>query len=121
MDSDEARPCPQCGTYQPDMASQLRDDAAVNPMQLFGGAIAALSLIPLAFDVEYLRVLTVVGAAVGLAILAYGYKIAFRFDPNAGDPEPRKAIGREHAVWGDDLAAIRRPKPDASHAVDPSA
>jgi hypothetical protein len=32
--------------------------------------------------------------------------VAFRFDPNAGDPEPRKAIGCSHAVWHEQLAEL---------------
>ncbi len=43
----------------------------------------------------------------GFGLLACGYVVAYRFDPNAGDPEVRKAIGREHSVWGEQLAAIR--------------
>jgi hypothetical protein len=34
------------------------------------------------------------------------YLVAFQFDPNAGDPEPRKVLGRTQAVWGEQLAEL---------------
>jgi len=48
-----------------------------------------------------------------LTLLAYGYVLAFRFDPNAGDPEPRKALGQRHAVWGEQLAELVATSPNA--------
>jgi hypothetical protein len=49
-----------------------------------------------------------IGALTGLSLLTYGYVIAFRFDPNAGDPAPRKSIGQRCAVWGEQLADIAK-------------
>jgi hypothetical protein len=104
-------PCPHCGFYQDDMARVLKDDASINRLQIAGMALAALSLVPLAFDVPYLWVLTILLAAAGLGLLARGYVVALRFDPNAGDPEPRKALGRGHAVWGEQLAELLAANP----------
>lgn len=86
-------PCPNCGCYQDDMSRTLKEQASINPFQIAGVAIAAFSLIPLAFGIPQFWVLTLVLAAAGLVLLAYGYVIAFRFDPNGGDPEPRKGNG----------------------------
>jgi hypothetical protein len=48
----------------------------------------------------------IVGVVTGLSLLTYGCVIAFRFDPNAGDPTPRKAIGQSCALWGEQLADV---------------
>jgi hypothetical protein len=106
-------PCPSCGSYQDDMARMLKDDVSINPLQIAGAVIAVLSLVPLVFDIPYLWVLAVVMAVAGLTLLACGYVHAFRFDPNAGNPEPRKALGRQHAVWGEQLAQLLEANPPA--------
>lgn len=81
--------------------------------------LVLLSLVPLAFGIPYIWVLTIVMAVAGLTLLACGYVIAFRFDPNAGDPGPRKALGRRHAVWGQQLAELlaTSPKPEPGPAA----
>jgi len=99
-------PCPNCGFYQDDMSRKLKEEVSINRLQIAGLVIAVLSLVPLAFSIPYAWVLTLVLAVAGVALLAYGYVVAFRFDPNAGDPEPRKALGRRHAVWGEQLAEL---------------
>jgi hypothetical protein len=106
-------PCPNCGCYQDDMARKLKDEVSINPLQIAGVVIAVLSLVPLAFSIPYIWVLTLVLAVAGVALLAYGYMVAFRFDPNAGDPEARKAVGRRHAVWGEQLAELLATSPHA--------
>jgi hypothetical protein len=106
-------PCPHCGFYQDNMSRQLKDDAWMNPYQIAGAILALLSFVALAFDIAYNWALTVAGAAAGAALLVYGYAISFRFDPNAGDPEPRKALGRKRAVWGEKLAELLAANPDA--------
>jgi hypothetical protein len=106
-------PCPNCGSYQDEMSRQLKEEAQINPLQIAGAVLALLALVPLAFATAYAWVLTVVLAVAGLALLAYGYGLAFRFDPNAGDPEPRKALGRRHAVWGERLAELLAAHPNA--------
>lgn len=106
-------PCPNCGFYQEDMLQKLKSEASINSLQIAGTVIAVLSLVPLAFGIPYLWVVTIVLAVAGLALLAYGYVLAFRFDPNAGDPEPRKSLGRRHAVWGEQLAELLATSPNA--------
>lgn len=104
-------PCPNCGSYQDDMSRNLKEEASINALQIAGMVLAALSLVPLAFSIPYVWLLTVFLAVAGVALVAYGYVVAFRFDPNAGDPEPRKALGRRHAVWGEQLAELQQSKP----------
>lgn len=99
-------PCPNCGSYQDDMAKKLREEASINRVQILGLVIAVLSLIPLTFDAAYAWVLTLLVALAGVALVGYGSVLAFRFEPNAGDPEPRKALGRRHAVWGEQLTEL---------------
>jgi hypothetical protein len=99
-------PCPRCGTYQKDMASQLKEDAWINPVQIAGVIVFLFSFAPLAFAVDYAWIVTVVGAATGLLLLAYGYAVSFGYDPNAGNPAPRKAIGQQNSVWGERLAEL---------------
>ena len=112
-------PCPHCGFYQDDMARHLKDDASINPRQIAGAVIALLSLVPLMLEIPYIWVLTIVLAVTGLALLAWGLVLAFRFDPNAGDPEPRKALGRQYAVWGEQLAELRGTDPRSESAAGP--
>jgi len=111
-------PCPNCGYYQDNMSRRLKEEVPINSLQIAGIVIAVLSLVPLAFDMPYIWVLSIILAVVGLALLTYGYVVAFRFDPNAGDPEPRKALGRKHAVWGEKLAELIASSPTPA---DPSA
>ena len=99
-------PCPACGFYQDDMSRVLKEEAWLNRPQIAGMVIAVLSLVPLAIDISNLWVLTIVMGVAGLALVAWGYVLAFSFDPNAGDPEPRKSLGRRHAVWGEQLSEL---------------
>ena len=112
-------PCPACGFYQDDMARKLKEEKSINSPQIVGVVIALLSLIPLALGIPYIWVLTIVLAVTGLSLVAWGYVLAFRFDPNAGDPEPRKALGREHAVWGEQLAELLATSPRTEPAAAP--
>jgi hypothetical protein len=106
-------PCPRCGSYQDDMARQLKEEASINRVQIIGLVIAVLSLVPLAFDIPYIWVLTIVLAVAGLALVTRGYMLALRFDPNAGDPEPRKALGQRLSVWGEQLTELLARYPSA--------
>jgi hypothetical protein len=101
-------PCPQCGFYQPDMVAQLKDKGSINALQVAGAVLVLLSFAPLAFKAAYAWVVTLVLAVLGVVVLALGYVVAFRFDPNAGDPEPRKAIGRQGSVWGERLVELKK-------------
>jgi hypothetical protein len=106
-------PCPNCGSYQDDMSGTLKEEVSINSLQIAGVVIAVLSLVPLAFPIPYIWVFTIVLAVAALALLICGYVVAFRFDPNAGDPEARKALGRRHAVWGEQLAELLATSPNA--------
>jgi hypothetical protein len=99
-------PCPICGCYQPDMVDRLRTEGTGNTPVIAGMVVAVLSLIPLAFRVPYIWVATAVGVSVGLGLIGYADWAAARWDPNAGDPEPRKARGRKRAVWGEQLERL---------------
>lgn len=96
-------PCPNCGCYQPDMVEVLRSEGTSNAPVKVGLLVIVVSLIPLAFSVPYNWVATVVGVAVGFGLIGYGDWAAARWDPNAGPPEKRKALGRKRAVWGEEL------------------
>lgn len=104
-------PCPNCGFHQDDMSQILKDEKSINSLQVAGCVIVVLSLVTLVLDIPGIWVLTTVLAPIGLVLLAYGYVVAFRFDANAGDPEPRKELGRRLAVWGDRLAELLATSP----------
>ena len=99
-------PCPSCGTYQDDMLRLLEEDASINHVQVFGLVIALLSFIPLLFDMEFNWVLTLIVAAVGITVAAYGTVRSLQFDPNEGNPDSRIALGKQHAVWGEQLKEL---------------
>src|SRR5687768_7306755 len=101
------------------MARMLKDEGSINSLQIAGAVIALLSLVPLAIGIPYIWVVTLVLAVTGLALLAWGYVLAFRFDPNAGDPEPRKTLGRGHAVWGEQLEELLAANPRTEPAAAP--
>jgi hypothetical protein len=107
-------PCPCCGHYQAEMSRLLKEEASINPFQIGGALIAVLGFIPLAFDIASNWVVTLVIGVAGVCLMAYGYYLTFRFDPNAGDPEPRKALGQRHAFWGEQLAKLLAASPDVT-------
>lgn len=96
-------PCPNCGCYQPDMVDRLREEGTSNAPTIAGILVAVLSLIPLAFSVPYIWVATVIGMLLGFGLIGYADWAAARWNPNAGDSEPRKARGRKRTVWGKEL------------------
>jgi hypothetical protein len=107
-------PCPCCGHYQAEMSRLLKEEASINLFQIGGGLMAVLGFIPLAFDIASNRVITLVIGVAGVCLMAYGYYLSFRFDRNAGDPEPRKALGQRHAVWGEQLTKLLAASPDVT-------
>jgi hypothetical protein len=110
-------PCPNCGCYQPDMVERLRTEGTSKAPVAVGLTIIVLSLIPLAFGIPYLWIATVAGVSVGFGLIGYADWSAARWDPNAGDPEPRKARGRKRAVWGEELDRLLTANPDAGPAT----
>jgi hypothetical protein len=109
-------PCPNCGCYQPDMVERLRTEGTSNAPVKAGLIIAVLSLIPLAFRISYIWVATAAGVSVGFGLIGYADWAAARWDPNAGDPEKRKARGRRRAVWGEELDRLLATDLDAGPA-----
>ena len=109
-------PCPNCGCYQPDMVDRLRAEGTSNAPVIAGLIVAVLSLIPLAFSIPYIWVATAAGVSVGLGLIGYADWAAARWDPNSGDPEPRKARGRKRAVWGEPLDRLLATDLDAGPA-----
>jgi hypothetical protein len=99
-------PCPHCGAYQDDMVRLLKEEGTSNGPLIAGLIVGGLSLIPLAFEFRGNWMVTAAGVGVGLALIAYGDLAMSRYNPNAGDPEPRKARGRRHAVWGEKLVEL---------------
>jgi hypothetical protein len=101
-------PCPSCGNYQKDMVEKLKEDVSINPAQITGAVILLLAFLPLAFSRSIFCVcFTVVAALIGIAVIVKGILQTTRFDPNAGDPEPRKASGRSKTLWGKELEELR--------------
>ena len=96
-------PCPACGHYQADMASLLKADACINRVQIYGAATFLLSFVPLLTSYPFAWVITAIGVLVGVLLLIRGYRRSWNFDPNFGDAEPRKEIGRRTAIWGAEL------------------
>jgi len=117
-------PCPNCGSYQEEMSRQLKEAASINPQQIAGAVILVLAAIPLMFGLASAWTLTPILGALGLTLLVFGYIRAFRFDPNGGDPEPRKALGQKYAVWDEQyaelVAATRQAQPGIPSDGDPS-
>ena len=95
------------------MAKQLKDDASMNLLQVIGGGITVLAFVPLVFRLPYLWwILSLILAVIGISLLAYGFMVSIRFDPNAGDPAPRKKLGQIHAIWGQQLAELDASNPE---------
>jgi hypothetical protein len=101
-----AVPCPQCGLYQADMVMQMKNDAFVNPLQIIGATIALVSLIPLAFPMSGIWIITMLGEFLALWLLIRGYLLSFRYDPNTGDPASRMLLGQKSSLWGDRLSQV---------------
>lgn len=100
-------PCPCCGMYQEEMAAILKEEAYHDRIFGVGMAVTVLSFIPLALSIPNNWLVTIVGVAIGGAIMGYVELAAALYDPNSGDPEPRKRLGKKHTVWGENLAKLR--------------
>jgi hypothetical protein len=94
-----AVPCPECGSYQRDMFNRVRRKS-VHWLQIVGGLVLACA--PACVMLEEFGGWIIAGglALVGGGFIASGMFLRSRVDPNAGDPEPRKQLGRSHSVWG---------------------
>ena len=106
-------PCPYCGFYKQDMVIRLKEDGANDGLLKAGLVVVMLSLIPMAFSIHNIWIVTLAGTFAGLSLIGYGEFVASRFDPNAGDPEARKVRGRRYALWGEQLNALLATNPSA--------
>ena len=89
-----------------DMVRQLKENVWSNPMQIVGAIVVSAFFDPVGIRYRLLWIMSLVVAAVGVMFLAHGYAVSFRYDPNAGDPGPRKIVGQSNSVWGEQLAEL---------------
>jgi hypothetical protein len=97
-------PCPNCGTYPPDMVNLLKN-AHMKWMALLGWLLVVVAPVLLVASLAGKPVLALASIAIGLAGLGLimGRRMsAARYDPNAGDAEERKQIGRNLAFVKND-------------------
>lgn len=100
-------PCPCCGYYQEDMAAILKEESYHDRIFGVGMAVTVLSFIPLVFSIPNIWIVTLVGVAIGGAVMGYVELAAALHDPNGGDPEARKRLGQKHSLWGENLTKLR--------------
>lgn len=98
-------PCPVCGWYQQNMVQALRRQKS-HWTQLVGALVLGLAGGLLLLDELGGWALPAAVAATGVALLVTGFVLIWRRNPNAGDPEERKQLGRSQAAWGDTLARL---------------
>jgi hypothetical protein len=100
-----AVPCPECGYYQRHMARRFRSQYL--HWTLIAGVVALAGGLAVLFsDVPYGWVGATGLISVGAAFMILGALWRPRIDPNAGDPEPRKQLGRACALWGERLKLL---------------
>lgn len=99
-------PCPNCGSYQQDMSQLLKDDASINKVQIIGGLTIGVAWLPFAFGSGFGWVAALAGSSLGFATMIYGYYVSAKFDPNSGDPEPRRLLARSTTVYGEELLQL---------------
>jgi hypothetical protein len=105
----ELVPCPNCGAYQTEMVEFMRR-AHLKWLVLVAIGLFASALVALYFgwrgnSISFL--LTVVFFAAGIGLIVYRNWSVSSYDPNAGDPEERKQLGRSLALVKADEAAGR--------------
>lgn len=109
-DAFEVVPCPTCGNYQAQMVQFLKN--AHLKWLIIPAAILVLgSIIALVVSFRQGNASLAAGAVgalvAGIGLFAFrGWSVG-NFDPNAGDPEPRKQIGRE-------LALLKQAEPETT-------
>lgn len=96
----ELVPCPNCGHYQPDMSAFLKR-AHLKWLAVLGGLmiIVALAGVGAGFFKESLLLVAfgLASLVLGIAMILYRQSEVQKYDPNAGDPEARKELGRSLA------------------------
>jgi hypothetical protein len=99
-DSFELVPCPNCGDYQPDMVTFLRN--AQLKWLLIPAWICILgALVAFPFTVRHNNTsyfgANAIALLVGIGLILFRKYVGSRHDPNTGDPESRKQLGRSKA------------------------
>ena len=97
---------------QLDMVRHLKEKAMINRTQVAGIMIVAFAGISIFFAKGYFWILTIALAIVGTSLTLWGEFVSSRFDPNAGDSEARKTIGRNEAIWGEQLVDLLANNPN---------
>jgi hypothetical protein len=103
----ELVPCPSCGAYQAQMVTFLKN-AHLKWMILIAGLLVIAAAVLFCAGMAggnsmlYRVSLALFVAAVGM--IAYRAWSASRYDPNFGDPEPRKELARSMAFLKSDSA-----------------
>jgi hypothetical protein len=100
-------PCPLCGWYQRSMVRSLHRNK-IHWTQIVGGILLACAPSPLLLENPLAWLPATVLAVSGGGLLVAGWFIVRSMDPNAGNPEPRKELGRSLAVWGEALERLVR-------------
>jgi hypothetical protein len=115
----EIVPCPNCGTYQPEMVASLKRSHKMWIWTLGAGLMllaGIVGLVTLFFMISgSLSGGTIAAAVVVVLGLTMTALCLFRvhrdfgeqYDPNAGDAEPRKEIGRSLAIMKKDMPRKR--------------
>jgi hypothetical protein len=98
-------PCPNCGIYQARMVEFMKN-AHLKWLLPVGGLLIAGACLALVPVVSRGNIVSAVAAAVlllaGLGLIFFRYWSVDHYDPNQGDPEPRKQLGRNLALLKQD-------------------
>lgn len=104
-------PCPQCGTYQPNMVPQVKAQhlgvLRTAGLLVLTAAGIGFGIVALATSLPSWMVLAVAGP-VGIALIAIRRYLGWRYDPNSSrEVELRKAVGRQRVVVAERSSAPR--------------
>jgi hypothetical protein len=111
----ELVPCPQCGAYQSQMIAFLKN-AHLKWLSFLGAVLAAGAIVFYfgALAAEKSSVFAGTGSlsmlVAGIGMIVFKRWSASRMDPNAGDPEPRRQLGKKLATLKEDLGKGSREK-----------
>jgi hypothetical protein len=103
----ELAPCPNCGAYQPPMVAFLRNvhlKWLYLPAAVLIVAGVVVGFLPYAQSNSVMMFLTAALVLVGVGLIVFRLRAAATFDPNAGDPKERIALGQRLVVFKKDAA-----------------
>jgi hypothetical protein len=106
-EADDVVPCPCCGAFHPEMVAIIKREYLGWMRTIgFGSMITAPLMFVVAifarFHQQDLLASSVICGCVGLALVSIRAFLAFRYDPNRGDFEQRKLLGRSRAFAAED-------------------